>query len=81
MIRVSVQLFGAFRAHGESVMLAVRKHGSISDVRAALLNKLGKERADLLSLSRFADAHAILAEDTPVADGARLAILPPVSGG
>ncbi len=81
MIRVNVKLFGAFRAHGESVALVVRKHGSISDVRAALLARLGAERAELLSLSRFADSHAILAEDTPVADGAALALLPPVSGG
>ena len=81
MMQVEVQLFGAFRAHGDALVLMVRKHGCIHDVRAALLARLGAQRAELLAQSRFADAKAILAEDSPVADGAKLSVLPPVSGG
>jgi len=81
MIQVHVQLFGAFRAHGDRVALAIRKHGCIADVRAALLSRLGAERAQLLAQSRFANANTILAENAPVANGTALAILPPVSGG
>ncbi len=83
MTEITVQLFGAFRDLSEKpeLNLELPSGSRVSDVRAALAEKLGPAAASLLASSALADERSILRPEEPVAPRARLAVLPPVCGG
>jgi molybdopterin converting factor small subunit len=85
MSTVTIRLFGAFRdlAAQPEIAVEVPPGAKIADLRLALGRALGGgERAlSLLSVSAIADAREILDESAALADGASLAVLPPVCGG
>ncbi len=78
---VIIQMFGAFRPMGTDIRLSLPVGATVVDVRKAFSDKIPGDLHDLLAVSRFADERAILAENAVLPDGAKLAILPPVSGG
>ncbi len=80
-MKVTVQLFGAFRPFGERITIELSDGADVSHVRAAFTAALPSEVHELIALSRFADARTVLAEDAPLDADSILAILPPVSGG
>ena len=85
-MNITIQCFGAFRPFGEQISLSMNEGTSISDMRAALLNRLKQidasfDKPGLLDSSRFATETEILQESTLLQDGMSIAIIPPVSGG
>ncbi len=81
MGKITVQLFGAFRPLGEEMVLDLPDGASIGDLRITFQEKLPSDLHELLEVSRFADERVVLAETATFSSDARLAILPPVSGG
>ncbi len=81
MSEIIVQLFGAFRPIGSQMVLQVPADANVQAVRTAFAAKLPEDLHALLAVSRFADEHKVLAEDTAIGDNSVFAILPPVSGG
>jgi len=79
-MKITLQLFGAFRQFGDFLELNLPEKGRVSDVRSALGLKV-EARDGLISSSRFATETEVLNEDALLQDGAVLAIIPPVSGG
>ena len=80
-MKVTVQLFGAFRPFGERITIDLLDGADVSHLRAAFCAALPPDVHALIALSRFADERAVLAENTPLDADSILAILPPVSGG
>lgn len=85
-MKITLQLFGAFREFGESLTLSVPQNALVADARKALANKLKKIDANpskigLISISRFATETRILSEKDMLQDGAVITIIAPVSGG
>ncbi len=85
-MEITIQCFGAFRPFGEQIILSVAEGTSLCAMRKVLLDKLKQiddsfDKPGLLDSSRFATETEILQESTPLQDGMRIAIIPPVSGG
>jgi molybdopterin synthase sulfur carrier subunit len=86
-IRVDIELFGAFRRYApdEVVSLRVPADSSVDEVKAALIDALAAggaaPDAALVAASPLATDSEILPRGARLAHDARLAILPPVSGG
>lgn len=85
-MNITIQCFGAFRPFGEQISLQIPKGNTVSDMRAALLDRLKQidasfNKPGLLDSSRFATETEILQESTPLKDGMSIAVIPPVSGG
>jgi len=85
-MEIRLQLFGAFRPLGEELKLTLDKGAIVSDIRAALIEVLGKVDNKLLKQgvvesSRFATETEILSESALLKDGEVIAIIPPVAGG
>ena len=86
-MQVSVQLFGAFRQFQSEAQLQLDVPGdaTVRDVRQAIANHAAAHwpgfPVGLLQVSALASEEAILDGAATVSDGARLAVLPPVSGG
>ncbi len=86
-MKVKVRLFGAFRDLGADPLVEVElpQDAVVADLRDALHRRWSAEQAGfnpgLLRCSAFADETQVLREREPLADGATVAILPPVSGG
>lgn len=86
-MKVEVSLFGMFREHvpGARVVLEVSAPARIADLRSALAVH-GREhwpgfKEGLLRHSAFASEVCVLRDHEPVPEGARIVVLPPVSGG
>ncbi len=86
-MRVSIQLFGAFRQFQEHDTLDLDCPGAatVADVRSAMdayaqAYWLGCP-AGLLQTSAFASEAEVLRSTSPIPGDGRLAIIPPVSGG
>lgn len=86
-MQIEIQLFGPLREQAQDgrLCLTVPDNCRVRDVRIALaahVTPLWQESfIGLLTVSAFADEQAILRDDDSIADGARLAVLPPVNGG
>lgn len=86
-MQVFVQLFGAFRQYQSEAQLQldVSSDATVRDVRQAIANYAVEHwpgfPVGLLQASALASEEAILDATASVSDGARLAVLPPVSGG
>lgn len=86
-MQIEIQFFGPLRekAPDGRLSLTVPDDCRVRDVRTALaahVTPLWPESfIGLLTVSAFADEHAILRDDESITDGARLAVLPPVNGG
>lgn len=79
MILVNIKLFGAFRKFGESIAISVSTGSKVSEVKAALQEKLNGE--GLVSDSVLANDNAILRDHDVLDSDTELSILPPVCGG
>lgn len=80
-IKITMKLFGAFRAYGDVAEFTVAGGSSVAEIKKALVELIG-ERAQALVLD------SAVANDETILDGAhvinhdvRLSILPPVCGG
>ncbi len=87
-LSVEFTLYGAFRAHtGHAPLrLTLPAGATLADARRELpaaLRAVAPGFADdaLLAVSAFADERQLLRDDTPLSDGAAIAVLPPISGG
>ncbi len=81
-MNITIQMFGAFRALGDALVLDMPNGATIKDLRPALQQQIsGMNLDDLLQLSKFANEQEILTDISVCEDGWILAILPPVSGG
>ncbi|MCC7259483.1 MAG: MoaD/ThiS family protein [Alphaproteobacteria bacterium] len=84
-MQITLQLFGAFRPFGDTLALELPERGTVADLRPLLAAQLENSTTPLpkglIKSSRFATETEILAESAPLAHGAVLAIIPPVSGG
>ena len=81
-MKITLQLFGAFKEFGENLELILADNAMVSDIRMALNQKLSEHNKDSLITSfRFATETEILSEDTALKDGATITIIPPVAGG
>ncbi|MBI3554822.1 MAG: hypothetical protein HY074_01000 [Deltaproteobacteria bacterium] len=80
MESVKIQLFGAFRKHGDGVALELplAKPCSLAVLKELLATHLDPE---LLRESAFGTTTDILGDDAIVSPGQTLAVLPPVCGG
>lgn len=87
-LSVELTLYGAFRAHvgGAPLRLTLPAGATLADARRELGAAL-RARAPgfvddaLIAVSAFADERRLLRDDTPLADGAAIAVLPPICGG
>lgn len=79
-MKVTLQLFGPFRPFGEQLELTLPEGAAVQDLRPPLMERLPQMESVIRS-SRFATETEVLPENAPLADGALLAIIPPVSGG
>ena len=85
-MKITVQLFGAFRPFGDKLEFNLNEGDTISTLRNAMQKDLQNRNPDfakrnILAMSRFSDETTVLAENTALQDQQVLAILPPVSGG
>lgn len=82
-MNVTVKMFGAFRALGESLDISLPAAATTADLSAQIAQRITDHPAliDLLPVSKFATDIEILATTTPLTPGEAYAILPPVSGG
>lgn len=84
-MKITLQLFGAFRAIGNETQLDVPEGASVEDLAVAtgaFLSAQGREDLmETLSVSRFATEKIVLAKGAPLGDERCFAVLPPVSGG
>lgn len=80
MIDITLRLFGAFREHGQTVVLTLPKGASAAEVKAALGKAIPADPA-LIADSALADDSTILPGDAVFDADTALAILPPVCGG
>jgi molybdopterin converting factor small subunit len=80
MSSVKIQLFGAFRRHGDDAVfhLPLEAPCSLSVLRELLASHFD---AELLHESAFGTEEAILSDDAMIAPGQTIAVLPPVCGG
>lgn len=82
-MRLEVLLYGAARtaAGGRSSLSVELSQGArVAELRAALASQ-HPVLARLLEASRIAVDHGFATDDSPVREGAELALIPPVSGG
>lgn len=86
-MKIQLSLFGAFREYDSSacITLDVAEGAQVKDVRAAL-GAYGEQhwpafKPGLLLRSAFASESAVLRDGEPVPADAKMAVLPPVSGG
>ncbi len=87
-ISLTMTLFGAFRPYtgGQALRLTAPAGATLAQVRDLLERELRSRfpsfaDAELLAVSAFADERQILGDDTVLADGAAVAVLPPICGG
>lgn len=87
-ISLTMTLFGAFRTYtgGQALRLSAPAGATLAQVRDLLEGELRRRfpsfaDAELLAVSAFADERQILDDDTVLADGAAVAVLPPICGG
>ncbi|VAW02635.1 hypothetical protein MNBD_ALPHA06-1965 [hydrothermal vent metagenome] len=81
-MKITVQMFGAFRALGNELELEFAQAVSIKTVRDSLQSRVaGMDLDELLNLSKFANEREVLRDAYICKPGEHLAILPPVSGG
>lgn len=79
-MKITLQLFGAFRPFGDQLDLTLPAGANVAQIRPVLTAKLPQMQS-VIESSRFATETAILPENAPLDDGTTLAIIPPVSGG
>ena len=82
-MNVTLKMFGAFRALGETVELTVPGAATVSDLSAQIAARISDHPVliDLLPVSKFATDTEILPAAAALTPGGAYAILPPVSGG
>ncbi len=85
-MKVTVQLFGAFRPFGDALDVQLPEKAVVADIRGTLVDRLQAMDAKimvkgLVESSRFATDTEILAESRALETGMVVAIIPPVAGG
>jgi molybdopterin converting factor small subunit len=80
-IAITIRLFGAFRAYGESVTFRAASGISVHDVKERLGKELGLKDAALIYDSALANDDEIIGGNAVLTQDSLLAILPPVCGG
>lgn len=80
-IKITLRLFGAFRAHGETLALEMPVGCSVQMIKDALRKKLPANDAALVADSAIGNDREIIMDDRVFDKDAALAILPPVCGG
>ena len=80
-MRVTVRLFAGLRElAGDSVTVDVPVGATAGDMKRAVANRLPTV-ARLVERSAVAVGHDFVADTGAIADGAEVALIPPVSGG
>jgi len=83
-MKITLQLFGAYRVFGENLYFDLDDGAKVFDIRNEITKQLKDNKAfneALLKSSRFANEKEILDEGHPLNDGDKIAIIPPVAGG
>lgn len=85
-MKISLRLFGALSDYARAPLeFELDSDPRVADLRVALEQYLSRSNSDfrpaLLRSSAFADEHRVLHESERLAEGAQLAVLPPVNGG
>ncbi|UAT42873.1 hypothetical protein GUI12_01740 [Anaplasmataceae bacterium AB001_6] len=85
-MKITLQLFGAFKSFGEELKLHLPENAIVSDIRKALIEKIKQidnniYKISLIDNSFFANQTEILSEKSSLQDGIVVAIIPPISGG
>lgn len=85
-MKITVRLYGHFRKFGDSLALELPVGSRVRDLDRAFTESIALRdpafyENGALRASRFCDDRSILSSDHPLAEGAALSILPPVSGG
>lgn len=85
-MKITVRLYGHFRKFGDSLALELPAGSRVRDLERVFAQSIASRdpafyENGALRASRFCDDTAILRTDHPLAEGAQLSILPPVSGG
>lgn len=80
-VSVQIDFFGALREYGNGSELALPPGSSAEQIKQALAEELGAQAKGLIEQSVLADEEQILDNEWQLTGPARLAILPPVSGG
>lgn len=80
-ISLTIKLFGAFRAYGESVTLQLPEGCTGAEVKSRLAEKLQMTDKSLLGDSALATEDEVIGDEVIFRQDSRLAILPPVCGG
>jgi molybdopterin converting factor subunit 1 len=82
MMKITVKLFAAMRdaAGADSVEIEVREGATVTDVRAALIERFPEQQA-LLARVLFAVDAQYAGDTVQVSPHAEIACIPPVSGG
>lgn len=82
-MRISLELLGPVReAIGSSVIeVALEPDATVGDVVEELVERAGEPLRGLLERCRFAIGDRVVDLDEPLADGATVVVIPPVSGG
>ena len=81
-MKLRIKLFAAMRdaAGADSVEIEVREGATVTDVRAALIERFPEQQA-LLARVLFAVDAQYAGDTVPVSPRAEIACIPPVSGG
>ncbi|HEX5939966.1 MAG TPA: molybdopterin converting factor subunit 1 [Dehalococcoidia bacterium] len=81
-IRLRVRLFAVLRERFGADLLELEiAHGATAGNLRDLLTRMYPDSADLLSRTAIAINEEYADDDTPIRDGAEVALIPPVSGG
>lgn len=81
-MRVTIEFFGALRSltGADETDLTLPAGASVADACDALSERF-PDLAARLAATACASGDALIARDAPLAEGQRLALIPPVSGG
>lgn len=88
MIKIKINLFGAFRKYGngQEIQLQFSEPLSVHDLKKKLANKLLELHPDFNNLaliedSVFADDASVLSKEFQLMKSCEISVLPPVCGG